>query len=154
MDPLVAKLEAVEWRYGDKDPAAAREFEHRIASCARGKGFITYSEIIRDVTFHLPNVANGQPYQIRASEWSGLDRKILGEFLGYVSARSYVSAGFLATAVVVSSSELKPSDLFFAWMKELDALPDLKEDTVLAFWARHFREALKWYKANPSRTIL
>lgn len=154
MDPLALKLEAVDWRYGDKDPAAARELEHRIASSARGKGFITYSELVRDVTFHLPSVAGGRPYQIRTSEWSGLDRKIIGEFLGYVSARSYVAAGFLATAVVVSSSELKPSELFFSWMQELGALPDLKEDTVLAFWARHFNEALKWYKTNPSRTIL
>ena len=154
MDVLAEKLEQVKWLYGDKDLAAARELEHRIAASARQKGFITYSDLVRDVTFHLPNVANGQPYQIRTSEWSGLDRKILGEMLGYISAKSYVRAGFLATAVVVSRSELKPSDLFFAWMKELNALPDLKEDTVLAFWARHFNEALKWYRAQPSRTIL
>ena len=144
----------MKWLYGDKDLAAASELEHRIAASARHRGFITYSELVRDVTFRLPNVANGQPYQIRTSEWSGLDRKILGECLGYSSSRSYLQAGFLATAVVVSQSELKPSDLFFAWMKELNALPDLKEDTVLAFWARQFNEALKWYKAQPNRTIL
>jgi hypothetical protein len=154
MDPIAEKLKAIEWLYADKDLAAATELEHRIADSARKLGFVTYSHLVKDVTFRLPNVAGGGPYQIRTYDWSGLDRRILGDFLGYISTQSFLKAGFLATALVVSSTELKPSDMFFSWMKDLGALPDLREDTVLAFWSRHFKAGLQWYKANPSRTVL
>jgi len=80
--------------------------------------------------------------------WSGLDRAILGDFLGYISMRSYEEAGFMASALVVSRSEYKPSDLFFEWMKELNVLPNTDKDTILAFWADQVNKGHNWYSAG------
>ncbi|CAN5122563.1 hypothetical protein BH23GEM4_BH23GEM4_24500 [soil metagenome] len=77
-----------------------------------------------------------------------MDRAVLGSFLGAISAESYLQGGFLATAIVVNRSEFKPSDQFFNWMKDLEVLPDLKEDTVLAFWASQVNRAHNWYSSH------
>jgi hypothetical protein len=47
--------------------------------------------------------------------------------------------------LVVNKAEFKPSDQFFKWMEELGVLPNLKEDTILAFWADQVNRAHNWY---------
>jgi hypothetical protein len=106
---------------------------------------ITYSDLVRGVTFRLPTVNGGVPFQIDVSDWSDLNRAILGDFLGAISAETYVEAGFLATALVVNKQEFMPRDQFFKWMNQLGALPDRKQDTVLAFWADQVNKAHNWY---------
>ena len=54
----------------------------------------------------------------------------------------------MASALVVSRMEYKPSEMFFDWMVKLQVLPDTTEDTVLAFWAEQVNKAHKWYKAG------
>jgi hypothetical protein len=54
----------------------------------------------------------------------------------------------MASALVVSGIEFKPSDIFFDWMKTLDVLPDLSESTVLAFWADEVNKAHRWYRSH------
>ena len=60
--------------------------------------------------------------------------------------QSYLTAGFMASALVIARLESKPSDIFFEWMKDLGVLPDLKEDTVLAFWSNQVKKSHHWYK--------
>jgi hypothetical protein len=103
------------------------------------------------VTFHLPNIRNGEPYTISVYDWTGLDRRIIGEFLGYISMESYEEAGFMASALVVNKLEYQPSDIFFEWMRQLGVLPDLNEDTVLAFWADQVNKGHNWYKSHRKR---
>jgi hypothetical protein len=122
--------------------------EARIAEAGRNLGLITYSDLVQGVTFHLPNIRNGTAYQISIYDWTGLDRAILGDFLGYISTRSYLQNGFMASALVVNRAEYRPSDHFFEWMKKLAVLPDTQEDTVLAFWAGQANKAHNWYKAS------
>lgn len=145
MDALAAKLASIEWRYAPQDEAAKTELTSRIAKAGRKLGLITYSDLARGVQFRLRSIHNGAPFTIDVQEWTGLDRAILGDFLGAISADSYREAQFLATALVVNKAEFKPSDQFFKWMKELGALPDTREDTVLAFWAEQVNRAHNWY---------
>src|SRR4051812_39347669 len=95
-DSLIKKFHGIEWLYADKDPGALAELEKRIADAGRQLQLITYSKLASGVQFHLPNIRNGAAYEIRTYEWHGLDRKIIGEFLGLASARSYEAAGFMA----------------------------------------------------------
>jgi hypothetical protein len=150
MDDLATKLGAIKWRYADQDAAAKAELARRIGAKGRKLGLVTYSDLVRGVTFRLPNVNNGVPFQIDTDEWTGLHRAILGDFLGAISADSYREAGFLATALVVNKLEYTPSDQFFKWMEELGVLPDLREDTVLAFWAQQVNKAHNWYRRNET----
>jgi hypothetical protein len=103
------------------------------------------------VTFHLPNVNHGQPFEIDVAAWRDLDRAILGEFLGYISMLSFTEARFMASALVVSKSAYEPSEHFFRWMKQLGALSDTGADTVMAFWVDQVRRAHAWFRANPER---
>jgi hypothetical protein len=145
-DAVSRKLAASEWTWGDKDPVALDELEKRIAREGRKKGLITYSDLVKDVAFRLPNVRNGAPYTIRVYDWSGLDRAIIGSFLGYISSRSYRKAGFMASALVVNSGERKPSRHFFNFMHALDILNNKSEDAVLAFWSDQVEKAHRYYR--------
>ncbi|SRR6266568_2068751 len=146
MDELAAELSRIEWHYADGDPTAKAELARRISAAGRRLQLITYSDLVRGITFRLPNVHNGAPFQIETDDWTGLDRAILGDFLGAISSDSYREAGFLATAIVVNKAEYKPSDQFFKWMGDLGVLPDMREDTVLAFWADQVNKAHNWYR--------
>src|SRR4051812_44570479 len=100
-DELCQKMRDVNWLWGDKDPKALAILEERIAETGRKLSMITYSDLVKGVEFHLPNVRNGEAYQISIYDWSGFDRRLIGEFLGYVSMRSYCEHGFMASALVV-----------------------------------------------------
>ncbi len=144
-DAVSRRLATSEWTWGDKDPAALTELERRIAREGRKKGLITYSDLVKDVAFRLPNVRNVAPYTIKVYDWSGLDRAITGSFLGYISSRSYRKAGFMASALVVNSGERKPSRHFFDFMHALEVLDDKGEDAVLAFWLGQVEKAHRYY---------
>ena len=150
-DEIAEKMSSIQWSYGDKDNAALAVLEGRIADSGRRLALITYTDLVKGVEFHLPNIRNGSSYEIMTHDWSGLDRRIAGDFLGYSSYRSYSKHGFMASALVVSKAEYRPSDIFFNWMKSLDILPDTEEDTVLAFWMDQVNKAHNWYKSNRRR---
>jgi hypothetical protein len=145
---LAGRMEVLDWKWGDKDPAALRELERRIAEVGRRLSLITYSDLAKDLVFHLPNLRNGAPYRIAIHNWSGLDREIIGSFLGYISMRSYRKAGFMASALAVSRAEYRPSEHFFRFMRELNVLPNNEESTILEFWADHVNRAHKWYRSR------
>lgn len=153
MDTLKERMANVKWHYAGKDENALLILEERIAETGRNLQLITYSDLVKGVPFQLPNVRDGKAFQISIYDWSGLDRAILGEFLGYISMRSYEAGGFMASALVVNREEYKPSDHFFEWMKQLKALPDTKQDTILAFWADQVNKAHNWYKSNKRKKV-
>jgi hypothetical protein len=149
MDAISSKLQVISWKWADSDPDALTKLETRIAEAGRRLGLITYSDLVQGILFKVPGVHGGNPFDIDVHAWTELDRVLIGDFLGLVSARSYARAQFMASALVVSKGEYKPSWHFFQWMKTLDVLPDLDDDTVLAFWAGEVNKAHKWYKAHP-----
>ena len=154
MDEIAAKMTSIEWIYADKDPQALATFEERIADAGRKLGLVTYSDLVKGVDFHLPNIRNGEAYRIQIYDWTGLDRAVLGEFLGFISTRGYLKAGFMASALVVGGKgrekAYEPSEHFFEWMERLGVLPNLDRDTVLAFWADQVHKAHNWYKARAT----
>ena len=109
MDETLRRMRAVNWTYADKDSNALAILEQRVADTGRRLQLITYSQLVTGVAFHLPNIRNGEPYHIQTYDWSGLDRAIIGEFLGFISMRSYEQAGFMASTLVVNALEFKPS---------------------------------------------
>lgn len=99
------------------------------------------------VAFRYPNINASEPHFISVfGEWNGLDRRIIGDCLGYISMQSYKEAGFLASALVVARMESKPSDIFFEWMCDLGVIEDTSEANVLAFWSDQVKRAHHWYK--------
>jgi hypothetical protein len=148
MDEICERMQQVDWVWADKDPDALATLEERIAEAGRNLSMITYSDLVKGVDFHLPNVRNGQAYRVPIHDWSGFDRGMVGEFLGYISMRSYCANGFMASALVVNRLEYKPSDLFFEWMKRIEVLPDTNEGTVMKFWIDQVNKAHNWYKAD------
>jgi hypothetical protein len=143
---ILSKMEAMRWSWADKDQRAVQELTDRIVEAGQRRKMIPYSELVAGVVFEVPTIQQGQPYTIDTSEWEGLDRALLGEFLGIISTQSYRAGGFYATAIVVGKSENMPSEHFFDWMESLGVLPDTKEDTVLRFWAEQVILAHEYYK--------
>jgi hypothetical protein len=147
MDELEEKFSAIDWEYADKDLNAIDDLTSRISDAGRKFGLISYTDLVSGVAFRYPNINSGEPHFISVfGEWSGLDRRIIGDCLGYISMRSYREAGFLASALVVARLESKPSDIFFEWMCELGAIEDTTESNVLAFWSDQVKKAHHWYK--------
>ena len=147
MDAIESRMDAIVWEYADKDLAAIAELTNRIAETGRKFGLISYTDLVSGVPFHYPNIDSGQPHFISVfGEWSGLDRRIVGDCLGYISMQSYKEAKFMASALVIARLESKPSDIFFEWMKELGALPSTSEMAVLKFWSEQVNKAHQWHK--------
>jgi hypothetical protein len=146
MGDIERKLRAIQWQYAELDPDAIAELTQRIRDTGKKFGLISYTDLVKGVDFHYPNINSGEAYRINIYDWSGLDRRIIGDCLGFISKESYIEAGFLASALVVARLESKPSDIFFEWMHSLDVLPNLKEDTILAFWSEQVKKAHHWYK--------
>lgn len=144
-DPIAERLKTIVWDY-DKDASAQAALRQRIEDVGRRFGLISYSNLVKGIDFHFPNINNGRAYRITTHDWSGLDRRIVGDCLGSISRESYLNHGFMASALVVARQESKPSDIFFGWMEDLGVLPNLREETVLAFWVEQVKKAHHWYK--------
>jgi hypothetical protein len=153
MDLISTALEAVRWQYADQDLAAIQTLTERIRLTGRKFGLISYTDLVDGVEFRYSSINNGAPHHINVwGEWTGLDRRIIGDCLGYISKSSYLEAGFMASALVIARQESKPSDIFFEWMKDLGVLANLREDTVLAFWSDQVKRAHHWYRYGKQLT--
>lgn len=147
MDDLEERFDEMEWEYGDKDLHAIDVLTGRIKEAGRKFSLISYTDLVSGVAFHYPNINSGEPHFISVfGEWGGLDRRIIGDCLGYISMRSYKEAGFLASALVVARLESKPSDIFFEWMRDLGVIENTSDSNVLAFWTDQVKKAHQWYK--------
>lgn len=136
----------MEWHYATGDPEALHTLEERIAAAGRKRQLITYSDLVRSVTFDLPNVQ--KPRTIDVSGWHELDRAIVGSFLGYISMRSYERARFFSSSLVVSKMDGSPGDGFYTLLKELGLIPNLKSAKALDLWAEHVAKAHTWYTTH------
>lgn len=135
-----------EFLYADTDLNAYSLIKERIAEVGGRRGLVSYSQLVTGIVFTFPNVRDGGDYKIITSDWTGLDRAIIGEYLAKISIESYNKADFFAGALVVRNVENQPSDVFFEWMHELGFLRSLTENAVLAFWADQVKRAHEFYK--------
>jgi hypothetical protein len=111
MDPILEKFGTSKWRYATGDSKALAKLEERVAEAGRKRSLITYSDLVRDLTFNLPNLR--KPRTIDVTDWQKLDRAIVGDFLGYISMRSYELARFFSSALVVSKMDGSPGEGFY-----------------------------------------
>lgn len=148
MEPVLHRLGSMQFTYGDGDSSARSVLHQRLAETARKKKLITYSTLIEGVTFQLPNVAHGEPFQLAVQGWSDLDRAIIGSFLGRISADSYREGGFFASALAVSGITHEPSEGFRALMKEVGVLVSSKRDDFILLWSSQVKKAYEWYAMN------
>lgn len=147
-DPILEKFRNIPWHYGDQDPQALAELEARVAAAGRQRALITYSDLVRGVRFNLPNLSDGERI-IDPSDWSDLDRALIGSFLGYMSMRSYEAAGFFSSALVVSKMDGSPGEGFYNLLKELGIISSSKTDKAMYIWADHVAKAHTWYTRHP-----
>jgi hypothetical protein len=148
MDEAAKRLAEIEWAYADGDPAAYAELARRVAAVGRTeKNFLTYSELVDGVAFRLANVAGGEPFEIR--EWTGLDRAIVGDFLGRIAAESYQRGRFLASSLVYGMANNDPGEGFYGLATDVGLLRSSSDTARLEFWFTQVRLARAWYKSHP-----
>lgn len=149
-ETVLAALEEVEWAFATNDETnALQEFQDRICRTARiGTSLISYSNLVAGINFQFASVNNGQPFQIDVHDWQGLHRRIVGDLLGYLSYISFRDYDFMASSIVAGLAENRPSDIFFDWMNELGAIPNLSEAAITSFWVGEVNKATAWYRSN------
>ena len=148
MDKILERFGAIKWNHAHRDAAARAEMERRIAEVGRKRGLITYSDLVRGITFNLSNMREPQ-HQIDTTDWQDLDRAIVGDFLGYLSMESYERAGFFSSALVVGKQVGSPGEGFYNLLRELGLIASSKTDKAMYLWADHVAKAHTWYSKAP-----
>lgn len=148
---VLTALENIEWTYATFDQGGAlQEFQDRICRTGRlGTSLISYSNLVAGINFSFANIDNGAPFFIDTRSWHGRHRRVVGDCLGYLSYISYRDYDFMAGALVGALAENRPSDIFFEWMNELGAIPNLSEDSITSFWVGEVKKGMAWYRKNP-----
>jgi hypothetical protein len=146
-DPVGDRFQQIKWHYAPGDAAARAELKRRIAEVGRRRGLITYSDLARGITFHLPNLKEPK-HQIDVHDWQDLDRAIIGDFLGYLSMQSYEKAGFFSSALVVGKLDGSPGEGFYNLLRELGLIASSKSDKAMYLWADHVAKAHTWYSTH------
>lgn len=150
-EAILAAMEEATWPYASNDQInAIQELQNRICRTGRlGRSLIPYSNLVSGINFSFSNVNNGNHFVIDVQNWSGIERRIIGDCLGYISYISYRDYDFMASALVAGLARNRPSDIFFEWMSTIGAIPDMDEDTIDPFWINEVNKAQAWYKSNP-----
>jgi len=153
---IIKHLSEIEWAYATYDQNnVLQEFQNKICRAARLNGsLIPYSNLVSGIEFSFSNHNNGEPFVIDVTAWSGLDRRIIGDCLGYLSYRSMQEGGFMASVIVGGLAENRPSMPFFQWTKEIGLIQNTSENQIMNFWVPEVDKAVKWYKANPKGFIV
>jgi hypothetical protein len=151
LDAILKRFQAIHWNYAPRDDAGRQELDRRIAEVGRHRALVTYSDLVRGVTFSLPNLREPL-HQIDTTDWQDVDRAILGDFLGYLSMESYACAGFFSSALVVSKQDGTPGEGFYSLLKELGLIAKSKTDKAMFLWADHVGKAHTWYAKAGATT--
>jgi hypothetical protein len=133
------RIHTMTWPYADRDPVARQEIERRLVAAARRRELITYTDLVRDVTLHLANVADGRPMQLGVPDWTDLHSAILRDFLNRISCDSYLRAGILASAVAVRKLTGEPGDGFKWLVNHLRLGAPSRRDDFVLFWSEQVR---------------
>lgn len=127
------------------DLSAVTALSGRLADCARRETTVTYSQLVDGIEFAL---GNGRVHLIDVREWTGLDRQIIGDYLGLIASTSFREHDFMASALAVDYKNRRPSDSFFKLAVLLEALPLDTRTARDAFWIDHLQRAFRYYKSQ------
>lgn len=117
-----------------------------MADAARRNEPITYSDVVQGIEFTLDD---GRRHTIDIHNWTGLDQRIIGQFLGFISVRTYDAHEFMASALAVDATNMQPSKSFFDFALNIGALVRDTERERTAFWIRQFNLAHEHYSKQP-----
>ncbi len=148
-DKILESFGKIPWHFANRDPAALDELERRVEIVGRKRGLLTYSDLARGVEFNLPNLKEGRRI-IDVADWRDSDRAIIGDFLGYMSMRSFEKAGFFSSALVVTKNDGSPSEGFYTLLRDLGLISSGKTDKAMYMWADHVAKAHTWYTRHPN----
>ena len=146
-DKVARYFAALQWQFVGDNPGALLQMERRIDQAIAKQGLLTYSQLVDDVDFYLPQSPLNAPYRIEHKDWNGNVGGMVGEFLCYISMQSYVRRGVLSSAVVVKSSG-KISSGFLELSDLLGLLKRIDDATDEAFW-----QAEKGYVYAPQTAL-
>lgn len=131
MNVTLRRFRAIRWAYAPGDSAARFELKQRLARVGHEEQLVTYSDLVAGVTFRLPNVQGGEPFQLGVPDWTDLHRAVIGDFLGYLSMESWERGAFLGERTCGQQSDCaEPSEGFRALLREVDLLPLARQDRV------------------------
>jgi hypothetical protein len=130
-----------------QDPRALAELEARIAAVAKRRSLLTYSDLVRGVAFNLPTLREPRR-TIDVYDWQELDRAIVGDYLGYISMRSYALGKFFSSALVVTKLDGLPSEGFYTLLRDLGLITSSRTDKAMLLWAEHVAKAHTWYERH------
>ena len=147
MDTVLEAFQQIEWSYAEDDPSALAQLERRISRSGRRGDLLTYSQLVDGIEFDLPRLAD-RPHKIDVHSWTQLDRTIVGNFLGYISMRSYERAGFFASSLVVNKSDHLPGDGFFGLLHAIGLISAKDDVRGPIIWDEHLQKARDWYRHN------
>lgn len=130
----------------ESDAEAVALLENRLATSARSDTPITYSQLVDGIVFRL---VDGREHHIDVHDWTGFDRNLIGDYLGFISQRTYRDFGFMASSLTVDAALKRPSNTFFMLALRLGAL---KRDSAAArdpFWVTQLNLAREHYLKVP-----
>jgi hypothetical protein len=147
MDKIIERFNEMSWRFAPQDPEGCAALEGRIRDTGRRGALITYSDLVRGVSFRLPG-RDPPEHQIDVREWQEVDRSILGDYLGYLSMQTYQQAEFFCSALVVSKETGMPGEGFFGLLKDLGLISSSKTNKATYIWSDHVAKAHAWYGSS------
>ena len=148
MDQVAEKLASYEWPYAENDIEALHAILRKIADTGEAQDLITYSDVVRGITFRMANVSSGEPIRLGVPEWSELHRAILGDFLGRACLATYERGRFLGSALVVGKVDGQPSEGFRSLVRELGLVGRARESDFTEFWIAEVANAHAWYREH------
>ena len=146
MKDVERRLAEYNWPYAQHDPDARMELTRRIEAAARQGKLLTYSDLIKGVSFCIPNVNAGRSFGMDLHDLSELDRAIIGDFLGCISAGTYRSAGVFVSAIVVTKHDGTPGMGFTKFMRDLGLIPSTSADAAIERWVREVQNVHSLYQ--------
>jgi hypothetical protein len=145
-DEIARRLHAQHWRYAPFDPESVTIIESRLADAGRRKTPIRYSDVAQGINFDLPN---GKEHVIDTHDSTPFDRNLIGDFLGFISARTYAAHGFMASALAGDAINMLPSEAFFRLALDVGLVAHNTERDRNAFWIRQLDLAHEYYRQQP-----
>lgn len=142
----VSDWESWDWTYATRDLKALNQMRERLINIGSRYGLISYTDLVKGITFKMNGVHDGNTFQITPDNWCGLYRRIVGDMLGYLSLETFNNHGFWCSAMVIGRAESQPSDIFFQWMVDLEVIDGKDDSYVLPFWSQQVAKAHKHYR--------
>lgn len=144
MEPIQYVHDPSEWPYPSADPNGQRHIRKKLEAAAGSKRQdpLTYSDLVGDVEFTLPD---GRKHSIIVHDWTGFDRMLIGQHLGFLASESFTDHGFMLSAFAVDSSNRRPSNGFFDLGVAFGAFPKDDPKRRDSFWTTQMALAHEFY---------